>query len=101
MADEKKSKRAELSEDDHQSAMRLYAEATKAIEGLAKIAAKALDVNLGDEHRRTFAPRLSKPKGVEGEVLEFQGIEIIWIDKWSSVCIDHDSKVVWICYRPD
>jgi hypothetical protein len=99
MAAEKKEKRVTLSAQDKEAAKRLYADAYKAIAGLAKIAATALDVTLNDNHRLMFKPKFHRSQ-TEREVLEFKGIEITCDGRYC-ICIDKDNEVAFFCYAEE
>jgi hypothetical protein len=99
MTSEQKHNRVTLSGSDKDAATRFYREARKALEGLAQIGAKALNITLSDDHELMLVPRSHRSGSVapDAKPIVFEGTEITCDNKGRCMCFDYDAHQWFLC----
>ncbi|CAE6737427.1 hypothetical protein R20943_02250 [Paraburkholderia aspalathi] len=95
---ESKERSAKLSEQDSETAKRLYTEANKALEELAQIVARTLGVTLSKDNEVMLIPESHRSRGAEpmAKPIIFRGTEIS-CDHGICYCFDYDTLKGGLC----
>jgi hypothetical protein len=100
MTSEQKNHRVTLSGPDKEAAARFYREARKALEGLAQLGAKSLNMTLSDDHELMLVPKSHRLPTVaaDAKAIVFEGVEIT-CDKNGRhcMCFDYDNHQYFQC----